>query len=879
MSRCCDHCGRSFKLKGFASHEKGCSRSKARELQSQAFSEELEQHELKKLATDFIRNQNNKPAEDHQPICNDNNHLNYAEPWAPFRTRLDFEVAEFVQDAMLNKNQTDTLISLIRRCSENIEGLTLHRQSDLEKQWTHASRKCTEFERFDVTVPYKTRDQTFEMYARPLWDWAMDIVQDPHLADFFCWDAEQCYIFDGTKWQRFYTEPWTAEAMWEIQSKLPKSIDNKLLPYILYADKAKLSSFGTQKGYSVVARLANIVVGLRNGSDWGGGQIVGWLPVVEEDPLESGKPGYVNFKNAVWHAAFYKLLESIVLASKTGIMTKCGDDVFRCLFPMILILASDYEEAQLINCISCVMALIRGLRALYPCPICYVKRDEQSELSKHADLRTSKESKDTVMQARELNAEDREELLKSRGLRNVDNVFWNVAYSDPHQALSFEHLHSYSSGLWGKHLFERIKTHTEQLPGRMAAEIDKQFSSFPRWRNLNHFESVMSTAFNDGSKHEDISKMMVLASHNVLERPVDRLLLQLCRSYQELSLYVTMKLQTADRIHDGEEEFKNFGCLLKLYIEKTSQIPGLDEKSWEFPKVHAHQHVFDDIRRKVMHGSARNTYLRPTNFKNVAPQILRSEHRTMVGKLIRDQINDLDRIWKQQWEVSNKGEAVEDETSPKVTETTDNVALGSKLPPISFGELEQAMKADTAFHRLHIRFSEFFTNFLHTYEELPGGKRVNFHSSDKVVPCQYLTIFYRSLDDWSDEKDLLRCNPDFFGRARYDGAMVLTATGHIFVQLIYIFEISANNKMYPFALVQPMDAPVGVISAKDKALKLFRVRTRQASEFIPVRSIVRGAVLVPDSNPERKGDFFVMDVPEGDMFLRLRSMFRDRFDK
>jgi hypothetical protein len=75
----------------------------------------------------------------------------------------------------------------------------------------------------------------------------------------------------------------------------------------------------------------------------------------------------------------------------------------------------------------------------------------------------------------------------------------------------------------------------------------------------------MSTAFNDGSKHEDISKMIVLAAHNVLERPVDRLLLQLCRSYQELSLYVTMKWQTTDRIHDGEEELKNFGCLIKVY--------------------------------------------------------------------------------------------------------------------------------------------------------------------------------------------------------------------------------------------------------------------------------------------------------------------------
>ncbi|KAJ7933261.1 hypothetical protein B0H13DRAFT_1592431 [Mycena leptocephala] len=45
------------------------------------------------------------------------------------------------------------------------------------------------------------------------------------------------------------------------------------------------------------------------------------------------KPGYVNFKNAVWHSAFYKLLESIVAHSKTGIWTECGDGKQRWLFP------------------------------------------------------------------------------------------------------------------------------------------------------------------------------------------------------------------------------------------------------------------------------------------------------------------------------------------------------------------------------------------------------------------------------------------------------------------------------------------------------------------------------------------------------------------
>ncbi|KAJ7746208.1 hypothetical protein B0H14DRAFT_2637012 [Mycena olivaceomarginata] len=126
------------------------------------------------------------------------------------------------------------------------------------------------------------RDRIFEMYVRPLWNWTLDLLQDPQLADFFVWDAERAYIFDGNEYIRFFTEPWTAEAMWEVPaiyqfnshiSRIPDSPDHKFCPYILYTDKAKLSSFGTQKGYPVVARLA---------SDWGGGQIVGWLPVLRK---------------------------------------------------------------------------------------------------------------------------------------------------------------------------------------------------------------------------------------------------------------------------------------------------------------------------------------------------------------------------------------------------------------------------------------------------------------------------------------------------------------------------------------------------------------------------------------------------------------------
>jgi len=65
---------------------------------------------------------------------------------------------------------------------------------------------------------------------------------------------------------------------------------------------------------------------------------------VGEDELESGKPGFVNFKRAVWHESFKVLLQSISLHSYTGCWFHCGDGVDRHLYPLVFILAADYEE-------------------------------------------------------------------------------------------------------------------------------------------------------------------------------------------------------------------------------------------------------------------------------------------------------------------------------------------------------------------------------------------------------------------------------------------------------------------------------------------------------------------------------------------------------
>ena len=76
------------------------------------------------------------------------------------------------------------------------------------------------------------------------------------------------------------------------------------------------------------------------------------------------------------------------------------------------------------------------------------------------------------------------------------------------------------------------------------------------------------------------------------------------------------------------------------YIEEQKHLVIVDDngesspiKDFNFPKMHAHQHVFDHILDKGvtsvystklferLHGALKTWYLLRTNFKNVAPQV------------------------------------------------------------------------------------------------------------------------------------------------------------------------------------------------------------------------------------------------------------------
>ena len=199
-------------------------------------------------------------------------------------------------------------------------------------------------------------------------------------------------------------------------------------------------------------------------------------------------------------------------------------------------------------------------------------------------------------------------------------------------------------------------------------------ADFPRWRGLTAFGNVMSITFSDGSKYEDLSKVIkapilaravigcpqqisVFIMHNLFsEKTPEYCLLRALRCYVEVDLYASLEVHTDQTIAGGRQRLTRFYELMKVgLVESSSRNPSLnfqeymaleesssdgeDTKNWNFPKMHSQLHIFDDIVAKgatrnyntktneSRHRPIKRTYVLLTNFKDVAEQVCPFDHK------------------------------------------------------------------------------------------------------------------------------------------------------------------------------------------------------------------------------------------------------------
>jgi hypothetical protein len=150
---------------------------------------------------------------------------------------------------------------------------------------------------------------------------------------------------------------------------------------------------------------------------------------------------------------------------------------------------------------------------------------------------------------------------------------------------------------------------------------------------------------------------------------------------------------------------------------------------------------------------------------------------------------------------------------------------------------------------------------------------------------RFLKASYVSLVDWQGHTDLLRCNPSYWkGKGRFDCVFIDTGSRPYFARLLFVFtyRVKASEDIIipdnqtevtiPMALVQPF-TEIRTLRKQDKDLCLHRLQAkpREKAVFVPARSIIRGAYIIPEGLTEKTS--LVVDVVDTDMFLRINEMY------
>ncbi|KIJ34775.1 hypothetical protein M422DRAFT_263131 [Sphaerobolus stellatus SS14] len=219
-------------------------------------------------------------------------------PWAPFRTRSDFEFIEEVVTECLQPKTTDKMLNGYHGHGAKNTSLTVRNHKDVTLSLAAARKFGIEFQ--DAKVSHEFQDP---------WDWILDTITDTTLSEKIMWFPVQKFLNDGYRIIRLYDDLNSGNLWWDIQSSSPREegMPHCFLPLHLWLDKSNVST--TIKMHPIIIRPGFLPSAIRNGSGNSGGMLIGYMAIVgnpnessevEDDSARSVEIAQFKRENSFW---------------------------------------------------------------------------------------------------------------------------------------------------------------------------------------------------------------------------------------------------------------------------------------------------------------------------------------------------------------------------------------------------------------------------------------------------------------------------------------------------------------------------------------------------------------------------------------------------
>ncbi|KAJ7775941.1 hypothetical protein DFH07DRAFT_766883 [Mycena maculata] len=523
----------------------------------------------------------------------------------------------------------------------------------------------------------------------------------------------------------------------------------------------------------------------------------------------------------------------VKMRSHNGEALRFGDGVTRIAYPGVLIESMDFEELA-------AWLAIRNSTSLHPCPQCLVHKDDLPRLTRAFTERTT-ESMSRVLAGAPVGKTDRNKYLKQYGLHDFEHFLWNFNNSDPYKATGYDCLHFFDGGIWGRHMWPLIKGYLQS--SGLASKFNANMADFPRWRDLKHLSSPTTIDYSDGQTFLDILK--------------NSCLVRVIRTMVKVRIMLGLEVVVETRLELLRKFIADYERICKDVSETHS-------KSFNFLKQHFLSHAIGCFKDK---GTSRNQNTRVGEGfqQEIAAQYVKTngkdaEHQMSIMDENEETMARLD-MKVNEWQKSQE----EDETEPVLPPHTAQAhwRLGSTDAQMTSTRIETINRSNSLYRDFNMRLREYLAEH-HLNHPVCDDENI------QIEPCKVLYVEFQSKVDWNRGRDILRCNPMFHGRQRYD-SVIYEAQGDDLAmgRLELVFRCHLPRKVtLDLAMIHPYRKSTWAARTRTDC------PTREwstGSIFIALEHVTRGALLCHVFGAPREV-FYVIDCVDEDMFLRINDI-------
>ncbi|KAG1832887.1 hypothetical protein DFJ58DRAFT_719474 [Suillus subalutaceus] len=331
--------------------------------------------------------------------------LNTENPYAPFASQMDWEVAQWAKLRGPSSTAFSDLLS-IDGVSERL-GLSYKNARELNSIIDTQLPGRPRFRREQVVVA----GEAFDIFYRDILKCIKDLYGNPDFADFLVFAPERHYT-DADKTVRYFGDMHTGKWCWSTQKKLDKQRPGAtIVPIIISTDKTQVTVFRNKTAYPVYLTIGNIPKEIRRKPSRRAQILLGYLPTTHLEHI-TNKASRRRSSANLYHACMSHILSPLEKAGLDGLVMQSGDGVSRHCHPLFACFVGDYPE----------QLLATGIKTT-ECPKCDIPPDELESSTTPFEIRDF----DAVLEALatiDIGALEFVQACREAGIKPIVHPFW-----------------------------------------------------------------------------------------------------------------------------------------------------------------------------------------------------------------------------------------------------------------------------------------------------------------------------------------------------------------------------------------------------------------------------------------------------------------------